>query len=346
MQEGASYSGRLLLRDAVQRAKAPNEFVTVDRNDFAAREARGDDRVGLGVAFFLAEIRHEHRAVDDEKIRVAGRHRLAVKGERLGHGQLNDVELLAFRSPEHLQTLQVFREDFVVRVALVGLDHGDETVGFVETRDVVDMAIGVVTDDAIAHPQHLRNAEVVLEVLLDLLARKVRVAVFIEQALLAGEEQALAIHLDGATFEDHVVFETAQLELLCDERRDGVVEIVGRVFAAPSGVHPIGDGELTGLGILDEDRTVIAAPRVIRRVIVEGNLGQIGARFGDERPSAFLKRLGDVDAHLFEAADLRNNASEHIRNRAELPRPRGAFMRPREPDGGLRSPLGGHAKAE
>ena len=234
----------------------------------------------------------------------------------------------------------------MVRIAPVRLHAGDEAVGLVETRDVVDVAVGVVADNPLAHPQHLLDAEVVAQILLDVAAEEPRIAVLVQEALLAGEQQARAVHVDGAAFKHHVVFKAVQLQRARDARRDFVVEIVGRILAAPGVVHPVGHGDLPGAPVLHEDRSVVAAPGVVRRMVVELHPGHVraGLRAQALRPRLEFRRA--VDAHVLEAADLFHNLSEDIRDRTKLPRPGRTVVRPRKPDGFLRLPLGGHLKPQ
>src|SRR5688500_1105077 len=87
----------LLLGDAVEGAEAPDQMVAIDRDDFATGETTSDDVARLSIALLLLERRHEDRAVDDQKIRVARGHALPLKRERLRHWQRDDLELLPVR---------------------------------------------------------------------------------------------------------------------------------------------------------------------------------------------------------------------------------------------------------
>ena len=77
-------------------------------------------------------------------------------------------------------------------------------VGADEAGDVVDVAVGVVAGDAAAEPDDLLDAEIVVEGPLKLLAADAGVALlhFAEQALFGGQQDALAVGVDGAAFED------------------------------------------------------------------------------------------------------------------------------------------------
>ena len=67
---------------------------------------------------------------------------------------------------------------------------------------LVDVPVGVVADDAAAEPEDVGRAEVIAEVLLDVGLGKLRVAIWVEQALLGGEQRAAAVDVDRAAFQD------------------------------------------------------------------------------------------------------------------------------------------------
>ena len=94
----------------------------------------------------------------------------------------------------------------------VGLDGGEDGVFGDEAGDVVDVAVGVVAGAASVEPDGLVDAEVVVEGLLEVLAGLVSVPrpglrcwIFGEEALFGGEEDAGAVGVDGAAFEDEAV---------------------------------------------------------------------------------------------------------------------------------------------
>src|SRR5579859_7749008 len=100
------WSGGLLLGDAVERTESPDQVETVDRHDFAAGKAAGENLGGGGIAARLTERRHEYRAVKDEKIGIGRRHAPAVAKARLRHGQLDDLEFFSGRRAQRLQPLE------------------------------------------------------------------------------------------------------------------------------------------------------------------------------------------------------------------------------------------------
>jgi hypothetical protein len=67
------------------------------------------------------------------------------------------------------------------------------------------MAVGMIVDQPVAQPQHRRVAEIAGQQFLDLGLAQVWVAVVVEQALLGGDDQAGAVAVDCAAFEDPAV---------------------------------------------------------------------------------------------------------------------------------------------
>jgi len=115
-------SCRLLLRDAMQRTAAPDEFKTVDGNDLPARETAREQLGRSGVAFGLAERGHQHRTVEDQKIRVAGRHLLPVANARERQREFDDLEFPARRRAQRVQPLEIIAQRPVIFLARVALD--------------------------------------------------------------------------------------------------------------------------------------------------------------------------------------------------------------------------------
>ena len=138
---------RLLLRHAVQRAQAPDQVHAVDADHFAAGKNLGQ-HVQRHAVVGIVERGHQHQAVGDVEVGVAGRQALAAKDDRPRHGQLDDGELLAVGSARGLEAREILGQRRVVRVARVRLDGGDDRGRPDEAGDVVDVAVGVVAGDA------------------------------------------------------------------------------------------------------------------------------------------------------------------------------------------------------
>src|SRR5260370_24010947 len=100
----------------------------------------------------------------------------------------------------------------MVFVAGVAVDAGEDYVFADEAGDVVDVGVSVVAGAALVEPEDLFDAEVVVEGLLQVLAgfgfgAKAGIAFlnFGEEALFGGEEEAGAVGVDAAAFEDQAV---------------------------------------------------------------------------------------------------------------------------------------------
>ncbi len=92
--------------------------------------------------------------------------------------------------------------------------------------------------------------------------------------------------------------------------------------------HLVGERNLARVILLHENRPVVTAPRIVRRVVEKLNPRQVRARQRAELPCPRLTRHRAVDPHGFKPADLRDNLGEFFRDRAEVPRPRRAAVRP------------------
>ena len=106
-----------------------------------------------------------------------------------------------------LQAVQVLGQRLVVVILPIWLNHGDDRVRVHEPRDVVDVAVRVVAGDAAVQPEHLIDAEIVVEGLLQLLAADAGIALLhrAQQAFFRGEQQACAVDVDTAAFEHQIV---------------------------------------------------------------------------------------------------------------------------------------------
>ena len=92
------------------------------------------------------------------------------------------------------------------------VDAGEDRPWIGESREVVDVAVGVIALDALFQPEDFGDAESVAQELFDLRAAELRIAVGIEQHRLGGEELARAVDLDRTAFEDHAAFENPLAE--------------------------------------------------------------------------------------------------------------------------------------
>ena len=109
---------------------------------------------------------------------------------------------------------------------------------------------------------------------------------------------------------------------------------------------PIGDGDFTRLVVFYKDGAMIPTPSIVRRMIEQRHLREIGPGFFDQRPSPLVQGLRGIDAHLFKATDVRDDLGKFRRNRPKITGPRFQIVGPRKPYGFLRLPLRRHSKTK
>ena len=112
----------------------------------------------------------------------------------------------------------------------------------------------------------------------------------------------------------------------------------------PSAVWP---GEARLQVGAQEDAAGVAQPDAIRGPVVKSDI--VRESVGALEHSARLPRCGRVVDDQFDALMLRQIANDFgvdPRNRLEFSRPVAVKVRPSQPRGGVRFPLGGHAVAE
>ena len=168
-----------------------------------------------------------------------------------------------------------------------------------------------------------------------------RVAVGMQQARLGGEQCA------RAALENHLGLEQRQSKRGGDLARDGVVEVERRVLAAPRVVAPVDDGARAGFAH-DKLRPVVAAPRFVRPERMKLHLGQRHAR-GLERALGQVLEVGvpNVDVYRLALGDQPHKPGQHRRHDVVASGETDAVRPwPSEPCGGVRLPLGRHAPAD
>src|SRR5438874_171894 len=96
----------------------------------------------------------------------------------------------------------------VVSVLGVGFLNEHEGLGVDETADVINMPMSIVAHRAGDEPEHIGDAEVLLEGLIHFLASEARIAhldFWVEVTLFGGQQSASAIDLDAPAFEDEIL---------------------------------------------------------------------------------------------------------------------------------------------
>ena len=326
-------------------AESPDQVGAVDAHDPSGGETSAKRRERGGVATGIVG-RDEHDAVRDVEVGVARGETLAVVLERAGHRERLDPQGLAVLVPHLPEPREIVTERSVVGVGGILLDDGDHGPRIRESGEVIHMTVGIVTDDAVAEPEDVGDAEIVPEARLDLAPGEAGIPVGVQQTGLGGEQRAGAVHVDGPAFHDDAGMEDRHPELVGDPRRNDVIEVIRRVLAAPGVEAPV-DDRLFHPAVaraVDEDRPVVTAPGVVRGVMVEEDVDRRDAFRAEELAHpGFEVRIGDVDVHFLVRHELAYHRREDAGYRLELVGPRRLLVGPAEPGAAVRGPLGGHA---
>src|ERR1700733_11233965 len=151
---------RLLLRHAMQRAESPDQIAGINRHDFARREKLGES-VERNAIIWIVEHRHEHQAIRDIKIGVAGGRAEAFKDDRARQRDFDDVKSLTMLIACGAEASEIVMQSGIIYVRVVRLNHRDDRVGRYETGDIVDVAVGVISLDAVAEPDARLDPEII-----------------------------------------------------------------------------------------------------------------------------------------------------------------------------------------
>ena len=247
----------------------------------------------------------------------------------------------------------------MVFIAGVGLDGGEDGVFVDKAGDVVDVAVGVVAGAAFMKPEDLIDAEVVVEGLLEIFAGGLFVAEagvalldLGEETLFGGDENARAVGVDGAAFEDETVglavrgndlgLELGDVVMFGDVLGDLVVA-VPVVVLGPGVELPVGYGEVA-FGVLDKDGAGVAEPDSVGDPVVEVEAGEVGSSATEHGGgSVFSGEVVDENVNVFDAGEVADNFGVDPWDGLELAGPVLGVVGPGNPGGGVRGPLGGHA---
>ena len=189
----------------MERAEAPDDVGGVDADNLAVRE-EGLEDVGCLVVGKAAVSGENNFPVGDVEIGVGGRKSLIVVEDDVRHREFDDGGLLAVGKATTVEHLEVFLKGLIVLVPSILLYGGDDGVGCDKAREVVDVAVGVVTHDAVAQPDDVVHTIVVAKITFYLILRELRISVGIEEARGGGEEVATAVDIDATALHDDIRF--------------------------------------------------------------------------------------------------------------------------------------------
>jgi hypothetical protein len=115
------------------------------------------------------------------------------------------------------------------------------------------------------------------------------------------------------------------------------------VILGPRVELPVCGGEIA-VGVFDEDGAGVAEPDAVSGPLVEVEAGEVGSGATEEiGGAAFGFVVVDEDVDVFDAREMTNDLAVDPRDGLEFAGPVVGVMRPGDPGGGVRSPLGGHA---
>ena len=188
-------------------------------------------------------------------------------------------------------------------------------------------------------PADVLLAVVVLQVLLDLLLRELRVAVLVEQAVGGGQHGAGAVEVDRAAFHDDALRDRTTGSLnsfLGDPRRHRVVIVVRRILPAPGVEAPVDDRRLrllvapcfsTNAGPWSRHQLSLVL-MWWKKTFRVGQPCSLSCCADDVLPVL----VRHVDVHLLARLDLAHDPRQILRHRVILPRKRNPLRpRPAEP---------------
>src|ERR1700722_3291575 len=147
----------LLLGHAVHGAESPDHVARIDRDDLPRRE-QVCQRVQSDAVIGIVEDWHQHDAVCDVKIGVAGRKASLLEDHRTRHGKFDNVEGLAGLIARALKTAKVILQRFVIHVFGIRLDHSNDGVGSDEAGEIIDVAVSIVPRNAAPKPDDIGRA--------------------------------------------------------------------------------------------------------------------------------------------------------------------------------------------
>ena len=133
----------------MERAEAPDDVGGVYAYDFTVGEASLEN-ISRFVVGQTAVGREDDLVVGDIEVGIGGRQALVVVENNIGHRQLDNRGLFAAGQTAALKHTEIFLQGFVVLIPRVMFDDSDNSIGRHKTSQVVDMAVCVVADDAIA----------------------------------------------------------------------------------------------------------------------------------------------------------------------------------------------------
>jgi len=280
-----------------------NERQTIDADYPASGEGRRHQRQRRPIIPVLVG-GDQHGMVDDEKIGVRSRQAISlIVMTRRGPRQLQESVRRAVASAERLQFPAHLSERRVMLVTGIITDNMKDRVVGAEAGQGVDMGVGVVTGEiSLFQPEKSVDAKLLAENRFQVVTRKMRVTIGVEEALGRGKYRPSSVTLDTSPFKDE--------SHRCKSRRAegaGLMEQSGnpvivtcRKLEAPSVETEIEEQRSTG--VLHGYRAEIPRPGVVGRQLMDANAAPVGARRSETSLHPF--RVGTDHQRYLLPADL------------------------------------------
>src|SRR5688572_27921023 len=108
-------------------------------------------------------------------------------------------------------------------------------------RQIINMTIGIVTNDSIAQPEYIGHAVVPIKVLFNFLLVKVRIPVLVQQAGSGGEYGTFAVEIHGASLHHNSRINNGNIIMKGNECWNLIIQVKRRIFSSPRIVTPVND---------------------------------------------------------------------------------------------------------
>ena len=77
------------------------------------------------------------------------------------------------------QARKIFPQRFVIFIVAIFLNDSDNRLLGHKPREIINMAVGVVTGNAVPKPENIADTEIISQALLDFTAREIRIAIHV-----------------------------------------------------------------------------------------------------------------------------------------------------------------------
>jgi hypothetical protein len=189
-------------------------------------------------------------------------------------------------------------EWFVIGILRIFLQHGHDHIGRNKAGNIVNMTVSIVAFDSVAQPDNSRDPEVISQRLFDFRLRTVGVSIRIEETRRCCEQCALSVHIDRPTLQYQLGIIDRQFKLLCYLCRYYLIQIIGRIFAAPRIVIPVDDCHSRLFIALNENGPVISAPRLIGWNLEKFDMRYVNV-LEEEPDTVFVVMIRHINSDFF-----------------------------------------------